>query len=95
MDKQTKTAQLEARKAEAIATAKEQETQAKSQYETAKRTRFAARFLIVWAIARAKELKARQRYEKAQENRLNVIRQYAAILAAVPTDYSEINTLKA
>lgn len=95
MNKQTKMAQLEARKAEAIATAKEQEMQAKSYYETAKSARFAARFLIVWAIARAKELKARQRYEKAQENRLAIARQYAAILAAVPTDYRVINTLKA
>lgn len=94
MNKQTKTAQLEARQAEAIATAKEYEAQAKSLYETAKRARFAARFVVVWAIARAKELKARQRYERAQENRLCVARQYAAILAAVPTDYTEINRLK-
>lgn len=94
MNKQTKTAQLKARQAEAMKTAEEQETQARKAYFSHFYSfRLGKKIEIVFCTFGAR--KARQRYKKAQENRLNVIRQYAAILAAVPTDYSEINTLKA
>ena len=94
MDRQTKTAQLEARQAEAIATAKAQETQARKAYFSHfYGFRLGKKLEITFATFGAR--KARQRYEKTQENRLAIVRQYAAILAAVPTDYSEINYIKA
>lgn len=93
MNKQTKTAQLEARKAEAIATAKEQEAHARKAYfRSVIGLKIGKRFELVFPTIKTR--KARKRYEQAQENRLNVIRQYAAILAAVPTDYNEINRFK-
>lgn len=94
MNKQTKTAQLKARQAEAMKTAEEQETQARKAYFCSViGLKIGKHFELVFPTIKTR--KARQRYEKAQENRLNVIRQYAALLEAVPTDYSEINTLKA
>lgn len=93
MNRQTKTAQLEARQAEAIATAKEQETQARKEYANRLRPFVAFGFPFVLPLLGAR--KARQRYEKAQENRLCVIRQYATILQAIPTDYRETNYIKA
>lgn len=93
MDKHTKTAQLEARQAEAIKTADDQEKQARKAYFSHfYGFRIGKKLEIVFCTIGAR--KARQRYEKAQENRLAIARQYAAILAAVPTDYSEINRFK-
>lgn len=93
MNKQTKTAQLEARQAEAMKTAEEQETQARKAYFSHfYGFRIGKKIEIVFSTIGAR--KARQRYERAQENRLCIIRQYAAILSAVPTDYSEINRFK-
>ena len=90
MNKQTKTAQLEARQAEAMRTAEEQETQARKAYFSHFHGfRLGKKLEVIICTFGAR--KARQRYEQAQEKRLNICRQYAAILAAVPTDYSEIN----
>lgn len=93
MNRQTKTAQLEARKAEAMKAAEEQETQARKAYFcSVMGLKIGKHFELVFPTIKTR--KARQRYEKAQENRLAIARQYAAILAAVPTDYSEINRFK-
>ena len=94
MNKQTKTAQLEARQAEAMRTAEEQEKQARKAYFSHfYGFRLGKKLEITFATFGAR--KARQRYEKAQENRLAIVRQYAAILQAIPTDYSETNYIKA
>ena len=94
MNRQTKTAQVEARQAEAMRTAEEQETQARKAYFSHfYGFRLGKKLEITFATFGAR--KARQRYEKAQENSLAIMRQYAAILAAVPTDYSETNYIKA
>lgn len=92
MNKQTKTEQLKARQAEAIETAKAQEAQARKKYVNRLHPFVAFGFPFVLPLLGAR--KARQRYEKAQEKRLCIVRQYAAILAAVPTDYTEINRFK-
>lgn len=93
MNRQTKTALLEARQAEAMKAAEEQETQARKAYFSHfYGFRLGEKLEITLCTFGAR--KARQRYEKAQENRLAIARQYAAIIAAVPTDYSEINRLK-
>ena len=86
MNRSTKTVLLSQRQAEAIQTATDNEKAAiiKS-YRQIKIFGFT---IELWSG------KARQRYEKAQEKRLCIVRQYAAILAAVPTDYSEINRFK-
>ena len=94
MNRQTKTAQLEARQSEAMKAAEEQETQARKAYFSHfYGFRLGKKLEITFATFGAR--KARQRYEKAQEKRLCIVRQYAAILAAVPTDYSETNYIKA
>lgn len=90
-----KTNILGMRRDEAMKTARAREIATCEAYEDAKRARFSARFLIVWAIARAKERRARKAYEIAQEQKLTIARQYAAILAAVPVDYHEPNTATA
>lgn len=93
MNRQTKTARLEARQAEAVATAKEQEAQARKAYFCSViGLKIGKHFELVFPTIKTR--KARQRYEKAQENRLCIARQYAAMLAAVPTDYNEENRLK-
>ena len=93
MNKQTKTAQLEARQAEAMKTAEEQETQARKAYFSHfYGFRLGKKLEVIICTFGAR--KARQSYEKAQENRLAIVRQYAAILQAIPTDYSEINRFK-
>lgn len=90
MNKQTKTAQLEARQAEAIQTANDNEKAARNAFISSYRQIKIFGFTLeLWSD------KARKAYERAQENRLAIMRQYAAILAAVPTDYTEINYIKA
>ena len=94
MNTQQKLEALNKRANEAIQTAKEQEAKARKAY-----------FSHFYGFRLGKKLeitictigarKARQRYEKAQENRLTIVRQFAALLEAVPTDYRVINTLKA
>ena len=93
MNTQQKLEVLSQRANEAIWTAKEQEAQARKAYfGHFYGVRIGKRIEITLCTIGAR--KARQRYEKAQENRLTIIRQYAAILAAVPTDYNEINRFK-
>lgn len=94
MNRQTKTAQLEARQQEAIQTATQHEAQARKDYfGHFHGLRIGKAFVLTFATFGTR--KARQRYEKAQENRLNIIRQFAAMLAAVPADYYEANQIKA
>ena len=90
MNKSTKAALLSQRQSEAIQTATDNEKVARNAFIKSYRQIKALGFTLeLWSD------KARQRYEQAQEKRLNICRQYAAILAAVQTDYSEQNRIKA
>lgn len=94
MNTQQKLEALNKRANEAIQTAKEQEAQARKAYFCSViGLKIGKHFELVFPTIKTR--KARQRYEKAQENRLTIIRQFAALLEAVPTDYRAINTLKA
>lgn len=94
MNTQQKLEALSQRANEAIQTAKEQEAQARKAYfRSCIGFKIGQHFELVFPTFGTR--KARQRYEKAQENRLTIIRQFAALLEAVPADYRVINTLKA
>lgn len=89
MNKQTKTAQLEARQAEAIKTATEAEKAARNALIKSYK-----RFSIFGHTFELSSKKALHKYEQAQEKRLNLIRQYGAILQAVCIDYTETNSMR-
>ena len=93
MNTQQKLEALSQRANEAIQTAKEQEAQARKKYVN--RLHPFVAFGVPFVLPLLGARKARQRYKKAQENRLTIIRQFAALLEAVPADYRVINTLKA
>lgn len=85
--------ELTRRQAEAIQTATDRERQARKKYVNRLHPFTAFGLPLVLPLLGMR--KARKAYETAQAQKMTIARQYAAILAAVPVDYYEPNTVQA